>query len=140
MKRKLDTIRALSRAEVCTLAAAWLLLLVADFGLRLVPLADVRRWLASAAALVPRRPALAPERLHRLVGAASRHHLYPMHCLQRSLCLEALLGRRAAMLRIGIRRQARRELAAHAWVELAGRPVGEPAAVRGGFLSLEGGG
>jgi hypothetical protein len=49
-----------------------------------------------------------------------------MHCLERSLCLRQLLGRRGleTRLRIGVAREEDR-LLAHAWVEWEGRPLGE---------------
>jgi hypothetical protein len=69
--------------------------------------------------------------------AAARHHLYPMRCLPKALCLRWLLGRHgiAAELRIGVARQAG-ELSAHAWVERRGRPVGEGPGVGERFVPL----
>jgi hypothetical protein len=70
-------------------------------------------------------------------AAAARHHLYPMRCLPQALCLRRLLGRHgiAAELKIGVARQDG-ELAAHAWVECEGRPVGESLTVDERFATL----
>ena len=69
--------------------------------------------------------------------AAARHHLYPMRCLPKALCLRWLLGRHGieSELRIGVARQDG-GLAAHAWVERGGRPVGEPSGVQDQFSPL----
>ena len=114
---------------------AWLLLLVADLGLRTISFARLDRWLA------PKVKGPADERaVGRLVwatAAAARHHLYPMRCLPQALCLRRLLGRHgmASELKIGVVRQDG-ELAAHAWVERDGRPVGEASSVEQRFATL----
>lgn len=62
-----------------------------------------------------------------------------MRCLQRSLALEHLLRRsgHAAGIRFGVRRAgAGNELLAHAWVEVDGRPLGEPGEIEGRFARL----
>ena len=55
----------------------------------------------------------------RMVAVAA--HIVPANCLQRSLTLWWLLHRRgiASDLRIGVRRHGT-QIAAHAWIELAG--------------------
>jgi hypothetical protein len=70
--------------------------------------------------------------------AAVRHHLYPMRCLPKALCLRWLLGRHgiAAELRIGVARQGG-ELSAHAWVERQGHPVGEAPGLEERFSPLD---
>ena len=69
--------------------------------------------------------------------AAARHHLYPMRCLPKALCLRRLLGRHGieAELRIGVSTRDA-GLAAHAWVERQGVPVGEPRDVEDRFSPL----
>ena len=122
-------------ADLKAFTHAWILLLVADLGLRTLPFARLDRWLA------PRVKGQADEaavgRLVWATAAAARHHLYPMRCLPQALCLRRLLGRHgiAAELKIGVARQDG-ELAAHAWVEREGRPVGESLTVDERFATL----
>ncbi len=115
---------------------AWGVLLAADLGLRALPFARVERWLA------PRPAVKAPDetavgRLVWATEAAARHHLYPMLCLPKALCLRWLLGRHGieSELRIGVSRQDD-GLAAHAWIERQGRPVGEAPGVGDRFSPL----
>jgi hypothetical protein len=65
--------------------------------------------------------------VERAVRAAARHGFGRPTCLQRSLTMWWLLEREGipADLRIGVRKQAER-FEAHAWVECAGRALGEP--------------
>lgn len=130
MKRKLKTARTFRLADWQTLIQAWLLLLACDVGLRLLPFKQMQR----LATLGRKEPApsgsAAPDtirRLHYLVEVAARNHLYTMSCLRQSLVLQWLLGRRGVSvdLRIGVSKEAG-DLAAHAWLEYAGQPVGEP--------------
>ncbi|HEX5757819.1 MAG TPA: lasso peptide biosynthesis B2 protein, partial [Thermoanaerobaculia bacterium] len=76
-------------------------------------------------------------RLVELAAAACRG-VYPAGCLPRSLAMQRLLARRGAPaeLRIGVRRREG-VLEAHAWVEVDGRPVGEPEGVEELFAVLE---
>jgi hypothetical protein len=116
-------------------ARAWGLLLAADLGLRVLPFPRVDRWLSPA--LSPRIDERAVGRLVWATEAAARHHLYPMRCLPKALCLRWLLGRHGieSTLRIGVARQDG-ELAAHAWVERQGVPVGETSGMEGRFSPL----
>ena len=122
-------------ADLRAFARAWVLLLAADLGLRMFPFPRVDR------RLTPRVSGASDEaavgRLVWATEAAARHHLYPMRCLPKALCLRWLLGRHgiAAELRIGVARQGG-ELAAHAWVERQGRPVGEGPGVGERFSPL----
>lgn len=61
------------------------------------------------------------------------------NCLPRSVTLSWLLARRgvASDLRIGVRRDVQAGLAAHAWVEVAGRPLNESANVREQFVAFD---
>lgn len=128
--------RPRSLADWAAFSEAWWRLAAIGLGLRLLSFRRVERLSA------PRRTARSagPEEIARCVwaaGAASRHHLRPMHCLERSLCLRQLLGRRGCetRLRIGVAREESR-LLAHAWVELEGRPVGETESVMARFEPL----
>ncbi len=122
-------------ADLQAFARAWGLLLIADLGLRVLPFARVERWLAPAVSARPDEPAVG--RLVWATEAAARHHLYPMRCLPKALCLRWLLGRHGieSELRIGVARQDG-GLAAHAWVERQGSPVGEDRGVEERFAPL----
>ena len=119
------------------LVDAWWELLRVDLHLRRAAGA------ALAEALDERRPTGGAERFDEAVavaqsvGRAAAHHLWPMRCLPRALALQRLLRRRGipASLRIGVSRDGGR-FAAHAWIEVAGTPLGEPAAVEERFLAL----
>ena len=130
-------VRRRNPADLWAFARAWALLLAADIGLRAFPFPRVDR------RLTPRVSGVSPEesavtRLVWATEAASRHHLYPMRCLPKALCLRWLLGRHgiAAELRIGVARQGG-ELSAHAWVERQGCPVGEGPGVGNRFSPLD---
>jgi hypothetical protein len=123
----LRRLRRLTAVEAWAFARAWLFLLAADLGLRLLPFQRLERWLAPSAGAV--RAVAEEESVPSLVwatAAAARHHLYPMRCLPRALCLRWLLGRHGipAELRIGVERR-RGEMRAHAWVERDCCPVGD---------------
>jgi hypothetical protein len=122
-------------ADLWAFTQAWILLLVADLGLRTLPFARLDRWLAPK--VQGRADEAAVGRLVWATASAARHHLYPMRCLPQALCLRRLLGRHgiAAELKIGVARQDG-ELAAHAWVERKGRPVGESLTVDERFATL----
>jgi hypothetical protein len=137
IRRKARTARQLSGPDWGIFFQAWFLLLAVDLGLRLLPFP----WLQSFARRV-RQHEVADEagtvqRVQRLVDIAARNHLYPMGCLRRSLVLQRLLGRRgiATELRIGVRKEEA-ELQAHAWLEYAGQPVGEPGMVSMRYAAL----
>ena len=130
-------LRRLRPPDLWAFARAWIILLAADVGLRLLPYPRLERLLAAR-----RRKKVADDevipRLAWATAAASRHHLYTMRCLPRALCLRWLLGRYgiAADLRIGVARQEE-GLDAHAWVEWRGRPVGEDLGVAERFAPLD---
>lgn len=140
MKIEHSSLRALlslSRRELGTLIRAWVYLLVADVALHLVAFPRAEGLLALLAGGRRRQSALPAGRLAALVTAAARHHLCPMTCLPRALALQALLRRNGiqAELRIGVRREGG-ALQAHAWIEDAGSPVGEPAEPGPRYLPL----
>ena len=141
MSGKFRQVRALSWEDRGLLLQAWVLLLAVDLGLRVLPFRRVQALVARGqrgAGDTPAGEAAATSaRLERLVGIAARHHLYPMRCLRRALALQWLLGRRgiAAELRLGVRKEAD-HLAAHAWLECAGRPLGEPPDIDARYVPL----
>jgi hypothetical protein len=67
------------------------------------------------------------ERVCRMVRAAGRNSPMQGTCLERSLALWWLLGRRGitTQLRIGARK-SEGKFEAHAWVERKGEAIGEP--------------
>lgn len=142
VRRKLARLRDLSGRERWLLVRAAVWLLAVDLGLRTAGFGRVRRWLERSGEARCPEPAT-PERwaeaesIARVVGAAARHHLYPMTCLRRALVLERLLAERGipGELRIGVRKD-REGFRAHAWVECDGRALSEPEAVERRFASL----
>jgi len=73
----------------------------------------------------------------RAVDVAARHHLYPMRCVSRALALRSFLAEEgiASDLRFGVRKEGDR-LAAHAWIERGGTPIGESSTVAERFAPL----
>jgi hypothetical protein len=134
------TLRRLTPDNLWAFLRAWTVLLAADWGLRLLPFARLELLLAPARAGRTPDEAAVP-RLVWATAAAARHHLYPMRCLPRALCLRWLLGRHGIEtdLRIGVALKPRSypRLDAHAWVERQGRPVGEGPDVAERFAPLE---
>jgi hypothetical protein len=74
----------------------------------------------------------------RWISAASRHHLLRANCLERSLVLHRWLRRERlpSVLRIGVRTDDGK-LIAHAWVELANEPLGDPPDALGLFHTFD---
>jgi hypothetical protein len=134
-------LRSLSPADWLAFGQAWLLLLAADLALRLLPYRRVDRLFSSRRTAGSRESAAerVAARAAWATRAAAGRHLWPMRCLPQSLCLRWLLARRGlpAVLRLGVAREGD-ALAAHAWVELAGRPVGEAEESVAGFAQLRG--
>lgn len=128
LRHKLGLAHGLTPGDWLALLEAWLALLAFWILLRLVSAERLRipsPPRAGALPLVAEQFALA-ERLYRLVGWAARLHWPPKTCLPRSLTLRWMLARRGidSRLRIGVRR-VQADILAHAWIELAGQPVGE---------------
>ncbi|MDH3254415.1 MAG: lasso peptide biosynthesis B2 protein [Acidobacteriota bacterium] len=127
-KGRWQRFRRLSRDEKKTLVQAWCLLPLVDVCLRAASFESAKKALGVVVGKEPSVPDLdvEPERLSRLVEIASRQHLWPIRCLPRAMVLEGLLRRSGVdcALQIGARREAR-GVAAHAWVEIEGRPIGE---------------
>ena len=127
--RKLKTAFLMPAADKVLLAQAWVELMVVEMRLRTWPFPRVQQ----RAARMLRSPvpgALSSSDWHairhyqRIVGLASRYHLFPMTCLRQTLTLQALLGKQGipSDLRIGTRKEEG-QLRAHAWLEVTGRPL-----------------
>ena len=133
----------LAGGERRLLIAAFSRLLAVDLALRTVGFARTRRWLGGGRA-AGRAESSGVERWAEVeavawaVGAAARHHFYPMRCLARSLAIQGLLARRGigCELLIGVRREATGALRSHAWLECLGRAVAEPEDIEERFSSL----
>lgn len=122
--RRLERYCRLSQAERRLLPAVAALLGLARVAIGWMGVPRARRLTAR---LAP-SSSLDPERLAELVRLACRALPGPTACLPRAIVLEALLVRadHAAELRVGIAPRAGRDRPeAHAWVVLAGLPVGE---------------
>jgi len=91
----------------------------------------------SQAFLFPGQFLPAAQRIQRLANAAARLHLPPATCLRRSLALGWMLNRRGipAQLSLGVLMGAA-GLQAHAWLEIAGQPLGEPEVITENFQKL----
>lgn len=118
-----------------------------SLALRLAGFARTHRSLGRLHAPAANTPSSAEE---VAAGVALAARALPWHprCLERSLALIFLLRRRGlpARLRIGVRKAAGEgrqgvsppAIEAHAWVEVAGRVVGDGADVHERFLAFEG--
>jgi len=139
LRPKLRAALALSRRDRWALCQVWVTLLAVDLGLRLLPLRRLQPLLvrADVGAADATNAGATIQRLVHLVDVARRHHLYPMRCLARSLVLRWLLGRQGidVDLRFGVRREEI-GLAAHAWLEYGGHPIGEPEGIEASFAPL----
>jgi len=104
--------------------------------LRLIPFQRLRRRLSPrrtipgnapdrTTALVGRSPSCSPDQICRAVLAACRHLPGASTCLVEALSMKALLEREGypASLRLGVARDERGNLLAHAWVESRGKTV-----------------
>jgi hypothetical protein len=150
---KLRRFFALRSREQLLLAEAWSRLLAAALCLRLAPRRTLARALrddsdrgapAGAEHSDAERPTAEPSiaedsagELARAVARAAAHHLRPMTCLPRALALRQMLAKRGipSALRIGVRKEAA-TIAAHAWIEVEGVAIGEPAAIEERFRAL----
>lgn len=125
---------ALSPQHKRVAASALVLLPVFWLGLHLLGLRRWRLLTLSAIRKPDPGPTVDARALGDLVNAVARHSPLPASCLTRSLLLEWLLRRNgiAAELCIGVQRTAQ-GIAAHAWVECAGRPVNDRADIAESF-------
>jgi hypothetical protein len=126
LAHKLRTAGRLGPADLSLIAQAWLALLWADISVSLLPYAWWRGRLRRATSGEPGSAESLDRALFQAFGIALRNHIRPMNCLRRGLALHRLLVRRgvASRLVIGVRRPEDR-LEAHAWIESAGRVLGD---------------
>jgi hypothetical protein len=118
-----------------------LLLSLVWLGLRGAGFARMRRWAEAGRIALPMQAEVAAQIAQRyalLTAIAARHGLYHANCLHQALALCRLLRREGipAELKIGVR-MAHARLDAHAWVELAGKVLGEPVSGYAAFDRLE---
>ena len=136
LKSKLSIARQLSMADWFTLSLAWWILLWYSFRLTWGTL----DYPDSQTGSEPADPRFvdAARGLHRLVELASRLHPFPMTCLPRALALHRMLAWRGipSLLQIGVAGKGS-GMQAHAWVVVAGFPVGEAEDVAEKFAVLE---
>ncbi len=127
--RKLKTLFAMPATDRVLLIQAWIELLVVELLLRVWPFPKVQQ--RAERQFCPQRQRTFSDgdwssvrRYQKIVGMASRYHLFPMTCLRKTLTLQALLGRRGILseLRIGAVMNVGK-LKAHAWLEVSGRTL-----------------
>ena len=141
MSSRLQAAQSFSRRDWWILWQAWVMLLATDLGLRVLPFRRIRRYVATTPrdtpTVVDGEVLATVQRVRRLMDIAQRHHLYRMRCLTHALALQWMLGRRgiATELRIGVDR-GDGGLSAHAWLERAGQPIGEPQGIETTFVPL----
>ena len=137
MAGRLTKLRRLSRAERRLLFRAWIYLLAIRGALAILPFPRVRS-IAAAGREADRPPdPRTVARTKRLVDIAAVRHVVSMTCLPRSLTLQRLLAEQgiAAELRIGVNKEGD-TLSAHAWLESAGEPLGEPEDISDRYATL----
>lgn len=132
---KLRRLLQLDPADRALLARAWFALLAVDLGVRLSSFDTVQRFIDTHPGSAG---ANSPARLQSFVRRAARHHLWKMACLPQALALRWLLAREgvSSAVVIGVRKEAG-TLEAHAWVEMDGKALGEPADVRERFQVMQ---
>jgi len=123
----LATMRSMSSQEWRALFRSLLLLPAVDISLRLRGYSATRSWLQGRLGKQGERLGISDDdqvalTVARAVDKAARRGPWPASCLRQALVLEHLLQKRgiATDLRIGVRRDEREKMAAHAWVERNG--------------------
>ena len=129
----------LSRTDRSALLGMMLALPLLSAALRFFGYARVRRWIEDATNRNVRPacasdPAMEGERLARLAAIAGRHGPIRATCLRQSLLIYGLLRERGLSpeLKIGVKGgDGLPDM--HAWVDLEGTPLGEPALAHSAF-------
>lgn len=114
----------LSGQERRLLLQAWLLLLLADVALRLLPFSTILRYFTPACEARATNLLLPVSQVAWLVETAGRYCPAGTSCLKEALVLSRLLASRGipSTLRIGVGRPAE-VFAAHAWLEQNGQVI-----------------
>lgn len=101
--------------------------------------ASLQRFLPAANQKTKNSPEAEAALVTRMVRAAVRYGVGSPSCLEESLVLWWLLGRRgiASRLRIGVRKE-NAKFEGHAWVELEGAALNEPEAKHRHYAAFEG--
>ena len=139
LKDKGATARQFSLKDWLVILEAWLAQEYFNLALRFVSFEKLlaRSLPLSQAIVFPGQVLPATQRIQRLANAAARLQLPTATCLRRSLALGWMLNRRGipAQLNLGVLKGAA-GLQAHAWLEIAGQPLGEPEAITENFQKL----
>jgi Transglutaminase-like superfamily len=128
--------RGIARSAAAGLVTTW-------FGLRAFGFSRWQRMLERRISRVPAKtpaaPAVSAHRIAQLQEAAALDLFLSTSCLERSLALWSLLQRRGfpAELKFGARKQSGK-FEAHAWVELNGVALNNPADEQRNFAPFEG--
>ena len=108
LKNKIHAASNLTPNDWWMLFQAWVLLILFDLGLRMLPFTYVQNFAAGSRQIQKPPPSPSAEveiqRTWRIMRIASRNHIYPMTCLRRSLALQRILNGRGIMteLRFGV--------------------------------------
>lgn len=124
MRRLRKLLRLPADERQLILEAAFALEMI-KLGLRLLPFQTLRRLLDRAAARMRREDGVSAGGVARAVDLVSRRTPGAKTCLTRALALRLLLARRGhpVTLHIGVVREGKEQLQAHAWVESGGKVV-----------------
>jgi Transglutaminase-like superfamily len=142
MWEQLRRFSALDRAARGLFLRAAVLLAVISVSLRFRGFRKTQASLQRLLAVPPNPSGQTPspqvELTARMVRAAVRHNFGHPTCLEESLALWWLLGRRgiASDLRIGVRRNGEK-IEAHAWVERDGAALNEPEALHEHYAAFD---
>lgn len=134
---RLRLARELSFPDWLTLMEAWWGLLAWYVRLRFTSFENLTKSSNSILAESPKNTSIAYS-IFKLIGWASRLHLFDITCLVQSLTLQRMLSRRGipSEIRIGAMKTGA-GFHAHAWVELDGNAIGDVEGVDRGFRVLK---
>ena len=141
IRHKFQVAGQLSLRDWLGLAGAWWVLLGFFLALRRVSLDRLETFTRPTPIKMADQPGAITWAWQRQkwISMAAGLHLYPMTCLPRAISLRWMLSRHAipSQLCIGITRNLE-AMHAHAWVEVAGEPIGEAEDITEKFKVLQG--